>query len=476
MHVYEIIAEKYYPIEEDRIDEVVPIIAGISAAGILSAVGILMAAWSFADIIKFIGKYNEDPSKISEEEWNDLFIDVLLLAIPGVAKLGKPMVVKLMRKNAFTRKMLAKGGKWLNTKVSDLWNKKKPAKFNQDYRAKIKQAKIDYPKSELAKNLAKAKFRAGEQLKSIGSAFNWITSIGGSVYYIEDYYTQEGLLTQEWEAWKASVKNNTPLKMPNRFADMSYSEAESKYDSERNSMLGKATIGIITSTGFAPAFLKWTTGKAASGGLIAMKTGTFTGAVGGGAVAASMGVLNAGARLMGLIAGRTATGAVGRTALITWLETTKEGKDFQQSMIVQALFSVTGWFTDKVLAGLRLAYTGLQKLAAKFGIKIGDLPPSMQPGGGSQKPDKQLADKEKKEKKEKETGDRETGISFGGVGVTDSKGYLLNDPILLRHPSVQLAIRDAKDKGLPSPLQKIPLDPSKTYKDEVLYLVKGAAL
>jgi hypothetical protein len=468
MKIYEIVAEKYYPIEEERLDEALPLIAGLSVGGVITAISVVLAAMSFADLIKFIGKYNEDPSKISEEEWNDLFIDVMLLAIPGVAKLGRPIVVKLMRKNKFTRAALTKGGKWLNAKVSDLWTKKKPAKFNQDYRQRLKQAKIDYPKSELAKNLAKSKFKAGLKLKEIGSVYNWVVNIGGSAYYIQDYYTNIGVLEKEWEDWVNSTKNNTPLKMPNRFADMTYSDAEAKFDSERNTLLGKATIGIVTSTGFAPAFFKFASGKAAMAGIAAMKTGTATGIAGGGAVAASMGILNAGARLMNLVAGKGPGGIAGRTAIITWLETTKEGKDFQQAWAVQMLFSVTGWITDKVLAGLRIAYNGLRELAAKFGINLPALSDKLQPGGGSQKPDKELKDKEEKERAARDA----KMISVGGVSVTDRDGYLINDPTTLRIPKVQYAITQARDTGKPNPFDAIPLKPGVNYDSEVKMLIK----
>lgn len=462
MRVYEIVAEKYYPIEEDRLDEFVPIIAGLSIGGVISAISVVLAAMSFADIIKFIGKYNEDPSKISQDEWNDLFIDVALLAIPGVAKLGKPLVIKML-----PRKIVAKGGKWLNAKVSDLWKKKNP-KFNQEYRRRLKQTKIDYPKSELAQRLTRAKYKAGLKLKEIGSAYNWVVNIGGSAYYVQDYYTNIDILEDEWNSWVKSTKNNTPLKMPNRFADMSYSEAEAKFDSERNSLLGKATIGIITSTGFAPAFLKFASGKAAMLGIAAVKTGTATGLAGGGALAASAGILNLGARMMNKIIGASGTGAVGRTALITWLETTKEGKDFQQAWVVQALFSVTGWFTDKILAGLRIAYNGLRELAARIGITLPALSDRLQPGGGSQKPDRELKDREDKERAAQEA----KVIKIRGIPVTDKDGYLINDPATLRIPGIQYAIVQARDTNQPNPFDKIPLKPGVTYDSEVKYLIK----
>jgi hypothetical protein len=466
MKVYDIIAEKYYPVKEDRLDEFVPIIAGLSAAGVISAIGVVLAAMSFADIIKFIGKYNEDPSKISQDEWNDLFIDVALLAIPGVAKLGKPLVIKMLPK-----KIVAKGGKWLNAKVSDLWKKKNP-KFNQEYRQRLKQVKVKYPDSELAQRAAKISFKAGQKVKEIGSAYNWVVNIGGGVYYIKDYYTNIGLLEAEWKEWVESTKNNTPLKMPNRFADMSYSEAEEKFDSERNSLLGKASIGIITSTGFAPAFLKWSTGKIAAGGVIAMKTGSLTGVVVGAPVAATATIMNKMAGAMNLALGNTGTGAVGRTALITWLETTQAGKDFQQTWVVQMLFSAAGWVTDKVLMALRIAYNSLQDALAAVGINIPTLSTRLQPGGGSQNPDQELRDREDKENAAAEA----KRIKIGGIDVTDKDGYLINDPSVLRQPEVQSALDTARNKGQPNPLAAIPLKPNFTYKPEISSLVQGVKL
>ena len=48
-------------------------------------------------------------------------------------------------------------------------------------------------------------------VKEIGSAYNWVVNIGGSAYYIQDYYTNVGLLEAEWKEWVESTKNNTPL-------------------------------------------------------------------------------------------------------------------------------------------------------------------------------------------------------------------------------------------------------------------------
>ncbi len=450
MKIYEIVAEKYYPVEEDRLDEFVPIIAGLSIGGVISAISVVLAAMSFADIIKFIGKYNEDPSKISQDEWNDLFIDVMLLAIPGVAKLGRGVVVKMLPK-----KIVSKGGKWLNAKVSDLWKKKNP-KFNQEYRQKLKQAKIDYPKSQLAQRAARIKFRAADKLKSISSAYNWVVNIGGSAYYIKDYYEQEGLLVAEWEEWKASVKNNTPLKMPNRFADLSYTDAEAKFDSERNTLLGKASLGVITSTGFAPKLLGFITGTGFKISLAGFKAGSV--GIGGSATVA-FGVMNGMSKLMQGILGNTATGVVGRTALIGWLETTDEGKAFQQSVIVQGIFSGLGWFTDKVLMLLRAGYKKLQEIAAQFGIRIPDLPSSVTPGGGSQKPDKELKDKEEKAEKERQ----DKMVRVGNVKVTDYDGYLINNPVELQAADVLDAIASAKYNNKPHPLKGIPLKPGVDY-------------
>jgi hypothetical protein len=450
MKIYEIVAEKYYPVEEDRLDEFVPIIAGLSIGGVISAITVVLAAMSFADIIKFIGKYNEDPSKISQDEWNDLFIDVMLLAIPGVAKLGRGVVVKMLPK-----KIVSKGGKWLNAKVSDLWKKKNP-KFNQEYRAKLKQAKIDYPKSQLAQRTARIKFKAGQKVKEIGSAYNWVVSLGGTVYYIQDYYENIGLLEEEWREWVESTKNNTPLKMPNRFADMSYSDAEAKFDSERNTLLGKASLGVITSSGFALKLLNTVTGLGLKGSVALFKGG---GVVSGGAGTVAFGLMNGIGRLMAGIVGNTATGAVGKTALMTWLETTSEGKAFQQSVVIQMLYSGIGWVTDKILQGLRAGYEYLQKLAKKLGINLPDLSNKLKPGGGSQKPDKELKDKADQAEKERQS----KTVNVGDITVTDYDGYLLNNPVELQAPDVLNSIKIAKIDGKPHPLKGIPLKPGVDY-------------
>ena len=110
MKVHQIVSER-----TESLNEAVPlVIAGIGIGTIITAISVGMSAWSAYEIYKFIGKYNQDPEAITDDEWNDLFIDAVLLFTPGFAKYGKAGILKLIPKSWQFR-----GGKWRNKTVME---------------------------------------------------------------------------------------------------------------------------------------------------------------------------------------------------------------------------------------------------------------------------------------------------------------------------------------------------------------------
>ena len=105
--------------ERKQLNEFVPLIGGLTIAGVLGAISVLMTAWSLYDIYKFIGKYQEEPENLTQSDWNSLFLDAILLAVPYAGKLGKAAIVKILPES-----WVAKGGVWMQTKIMDLIAKK----------------------------------------------------------------------------------------------------------------------------------------------------------------------------------------------------------------------------------------------------------------------------------------------------------------------------------------------------------------
>jgi len=92
----------------EKLTELVPLLAGIGIGGMITAISYGIAAFSAYELYKFFEKYNEDPDKLSDEDWQDAFIDLSLLFVPAIAKLGKNALVRLIP-NSWQRK----GGEWL---------------------------------------------------------------------------------------------------------------------------------------------------------------------------------------------------------------------------------------------------------------------------------------------------------------------------------------------------------------------------
>lgn len=461
MKVYDIIAEKYYPVKEETqtLNEFLPAIAGgITIGAVLTAVSAGMAAWGAYDIYKFISKYNEDPEQITEDQWDDLFIDAALIFTPGLAKVGRPFIVKWL-----PRPMLRKLSKMLRKKVLDLFPKKlkgldPKSDLAKKYREMLKKNRLKYTGKELAERNAKAKAWARGKMRGVDKVASALVTVGSFAYYVNDYYESIFVLEDEWKNYVAHMKDGTPLKLPNRFDGMAYEDAKSTFDTERNVLLGKATIGVITGAGFVGKFVQWIGGAAKTGGIVLAATGAPMSGVG---VSVAGKLLQGIGGLLGKVLGSgTAVNAAGRAALIAFLEKSDLGKTIQQSALAYMIFGATGWFTDKILDALRAGYEKLQELAAQIGITLPNLPGIITPGGGSDKPDPEL-DRREAERKSKR-------IRVNGIDVTDYQGNLTSNRVTLLAPSVQNAIDIAKAEGKPHPLAGIPRKPGVQYPEDAI--------
>jgi hypothetical protein len=104
MRAYEIISEN------DQLNEVVPVIAGLSFGAVMAGLTAYFAVTSAYEVWKILEKNNYEPDKMSDDDWTDIAWEILPLAIPVAGKyIGK--ATKLMLPKAITSKLgqLVKG-------------------------------------------------------------------------------------------------------------------------------------------------------------------------------------------------------------------------------------------------------------------------------------------------------------------------------------------------------------------------------
>ena len=338
------------------------------------------------------------------------------------------------------------------------------SKAGKNYRDTLKKNKADAAATKAAKDVAARKY-AEKRIANIPSAANALVSIGGVAYYVNDYFNSVGLVEVDWEEYK---KNNFTAEPPNRFAGMPYEEALIRAENDRQALLGKATIGIITTSGFIGKFIGWM-GKGvqfAGLGVATVSPMTGVGVIAGGKlltkISEAMVMVNQKLPLLSPVL---------RASFATLME-----QDFMKVVTQHALaymvFSNVGYFTSKVVGFLNTALQTIltfikDKLGIdvkgfikdKFGVdtdKYTDTPIKPDP-----KKEKEIADKEK------------TTVAdlINGVKVTDPDGYLTTNRATLSAPMVQNALDRAKLQGLPNPLddlKKYPRRPGAVYPQDLL--------
>jgi hypothetical protein len=201
------------------------------------------------------------------------------------------------------------------------------SKAGKTYRDTVKKNKADM----LAKNQA-AKEYAQKQVSGLSTAGSALVTLAGAGYYIYDYFEAIAPIEADWEAY---IKNGNQAEPPNRFAGMAYPEALEQAESDRNALLGKATLGILASSGFVGKFVSWM-GKGVQ------FVGLGATAIGSPAVGAAVGA--AGKILTGVssLIQKVTGSAAGKVALIAFMESPMM-KPIMETAIAYAVFANVGW-------------------------------------------------------------------------------------------------------------------------------------
>lgn len=420
MKVYQIISER------KQLNEFVPILAGLTVAGVIQAVGVAMTAWSIYDIYKFIGKYNKDPAAISDAEWGDLWIDVILLAIPVAAKLGKPAVVKMLPES-----VVAKGGKWMKTRVVDLIAKKggaKAAEKGADTVAKaatkeIKVGKYTFQVTKAAEEAGRKKFLGLSPI--VQDILKWGVTAEFAVNYMMQIWDLE-------DQYQKCIAGDKTTKI---FGDDSKEAAYAHAKQIRTKLLGEVVVGVGVSLGV--------TSKAVGliGSLGKWITTAVTGSATAGRVVASPATL--GAWLIKLAEG----GPLRNAALLAFLQT-PYGKQFLETSVVELITDTVGGVTAATLdLGVKAMSAVGVEVPAAVKTKITD----------PRSPEDQAAAADPATNVQKNPTNPKI-VYVNGVQVSDANGYqaigdkMMND------------IRaDAAALGKPDPTAGIKKDPKKKY-------------
>lgn len=419
MKAYEIISE------EQQLNELVPILAGIGIAGIISAISLGLSAWSAVELYDFLKKYNEDPDSITDEQWQDAFIDLALFFNRPLAKLGKGLIKKLIPDS-----WLKKGGEWLKEKASGIVRGKvkkeikkrltDPATGKPLTGAKRQQAIRD-----IARDRKDIYNKAGQEVVEMG------LDVGlkalGLMAAVTDYKASCAWAKEQYELYSSDREKSE------------YSSAVSKekayqyYVADCDLALGAfvTTVGLILTPTPIAKILSALTGKwgkflaTVAGGIGGAAAGGTGGAVAG-AAAGYAGAAGARKFLVPFFQGKVVDAAT-KAAIVAWLGT-ESGKEFLKLGIVRAFVQPIGELFKTIvndLAGALEKFVGPN--AASNAARSAVNPDAPKPSGSG---DSASSDQKELNKPGVPWNLRVVvngkKVTIGGKDVTDDEGKLLS--------------------------------------------------
>lgn len=336
MKVHQIISER------QQLNEFVPVmLGGLGFVGAMSVIGAFITGMSIIELYRTLSKYNEDPDSISDDDWDNVFIDLSLLALPGAARLGRAAFVKIL-----PRSVVRKGSAAVRKKVYEKLAKDKKA-ADTKYGTAAQAGKTPQQAAKMQQKLktisAKARAKAQAKVKSFPpKVWNAITAGIGTKYAVE-YWEKLSELEDQYERWVAGDRT-TEI-----FAQIQdKAEADRVAFEERNRLIGQLVIGV----------------GAAVGGLTAAKLTQTMGNLFGKGVSAGTGSKLAGG-LISLTAGPAALLVKYAGPGLALFLSTETGQKAMQSVYVDWITSGVGNVTAKTMD---VIYDGIDALANKAGV------------------------------------------------------------------------------------------------------------
>jgi hypothetical protein len=429
MKVYDIISEK-------RIDEAIPLLALGAIPMVLSAIAAGMKAMTIYDLYNTLAKNGYDIDNMSDDDKLGLFINFIILFVPGGGKFTNAVLMKMLP-DRVKRRGIKMVGDFLKPKAEEL---RKMKNLNRKNAAATRSTDpVQAAKGQ--KDLLKQNKKLDSQYQAIGKQLaaeklkNVAYTVVGSVAALPLAYTYYGKLDeldQQYTAHKGGDKT-TAL-----FGEMDDNQAWEQYQSLRNKYIGELTIGITAALSRTPIVKKLD----AFNKIVGKVTGAVGGKIVGGLFKLPIGVV-------------TKLAKVGGPAL-TILMQTEEGQKFLSNTIIELITKGVGALTSGTINFLAAA---IDKALASVGVDS-----NIKGAVQGQPPSPNVQNTDELEKKyNKPNTPRDLYVTFdpknnkviymGGIKMTDEQGFLV--------PGTEQRVNNldvlAKRLGHPNPIQTLNL-------------------
>lgn len=336
MKVYQIVSER------KQLNEFVPVIlGGMGFAGAMAVIGAFLTGLSIFELVKMLNKYNEDPESLTDDDWDNVLIDLSLLALPGAARLGRAALVKVL-----PRSVVRKGSAMIKKKALDRM-KKERATADQKYGTAAQAGKTPQQAAKMQKKLIKAsaasRKKAQAKIKSFSPKLYNAISLGIGTSYALDYWEKIIELEDQYARWQAGDRTTEIFG-----TEESKEEVDRIAYDVRTRLIGQLTTGVLAAVASGP---------------LAKATD-----VGGKVLGSILGVLSGGVLKGGLISvPATVVAKLIKYAGpgFTLFLTTDTGQKALGYAFVDMIMQGVGKVTEKTL---NLIYDGVDALAKKVGI------------------------------------------------------------------------------------------------------------
>lgn len=435
MHVNEIV-------REEKLDEALPAIAGLSAPVILGYISAALTAYSAVQIYQFINKYQENPDDLSEDEWGNVFIDIAFAAVPAFARLGKPLILKMIPKRAKNW-----GGNWIKRKINQKLAKDQSKilkKYGPNAQKGRNPSEVKKLRARRRLELSKAKQRANQKLNSIkktpiyDAVLSGLTAgIFGKLFL--DYWEKRELLNEQY-----TRVNQGDL---TGFDNMTKEQALQKIIDDNNKLVGELSIAV------AAALTPLAAPK------LVRLFGSFFGTLAPGGRYIK-GAANLAANAITPLSRALATGGAGLAAFMQ----TDTGRKILETQIVQAITTMSGTVANST-------YTALlnigEYIANAAGVDASRVTNAMRPTipAGQAAGQASTGVSTAQNRLQIKVDPRNQNIKFiDGKQVTGPDGYVLNTI-----PNIVRDIRRmARSTNQPDPFTQLQFDPNKQYTNLAL--------
>ena len=323
--------------------------------------------------------------------------------------------------------------------ASQAWQKRQAAKSVADAG---KAAKAGKPAKDTAAVAKAGLDGAAHVKKTFGGKLLALINVLGIAYYVYDYWSTILPLEKDFEEFTESLKKKKEVSSSNRFHGMSYEQALSEAEGEREKALGKAVSGVMVSAGagFIGKFVSSIGSFFSCFPIFGPLIGLPTRGVGFVIQWAGSKTSPAGA-------------ATFKAGLIYFLENTETGQSIMKSVIASIILggigAVAAAALDTVVKGLDefLKWINESEWGKKLGLNLA-VPAAAKT--------KIKADPEAEK-------DAENVVMIAGKPATTADGYLRADRGFWTDSWIKDEIERQIAQGKPNPLNGLKLNPKLQY-------------